>query len=167
MEDGDLPPGFGGAELAFQPCRLIRIEVVRIEHEELGQAVTLLECVIAPPAHIKERVLALVLSSILYVVVAKHGVEFDSVLEQGGEWPLEALDEAPTAPVRIDVVTCGDHEIERRSRVRPCHLGRYPGRSIVAGPPVAEHRKSQLVVDRLDAEDGSWFEQSSCGKRSE
>src|SRR5262245_30213152 len=122
VKDGDLPSRRRSAQGLLQPTGLSCIEIRGIDHEEFRKSVALLNRVIALAAHVEERVLALVLPSVLDIMIAEHGVKVDALRNQWRKRTLEVLIEMASAAVRVNIVTGSNHQIERRPPMRVAHL---------------------------------------------
>src|SRR5262245_46704029 len=139
MENRYLPCGLRIAERIFKPGGLGSIEVGRVEHEELRQAVAPFQLVVRSAAHVEQGILALVLASVVYIVVAQYRIKINPILQQIGKRMFKMFSEIASATVGINVVSSGDDEIERRTLVREKHLLRDPDLIAAARTPIADN----------------------------
>jgi hypothetical protein len=101
----------------------------------------------------EQRVLALVLAAFIDIVVAEHRIELDAIFQKAGVWLLEFTAEVPAAAVGVNIVACGNDEIEWSTLVRCKHLACDPELLLVAGAPVSDDGEPYLVI-HIRTEDG-------------
>ena len=150
VEEGDLPVGARGRELLRQPVELRLVQVAGVEREEAhaplghvrGSAPGLLERVVALASHVE----GLVEAFGRVVVVAEHGTEDDSRVEERPVGRLE-LAPHPRGVVRpVDVVAEQEHEGEGEQAVERGHLLRHVDPPLRVPPHVADHGESNGAV---------------------
>jgi hypothetical protein len=97
--------------------------------------------------------LALGLPSAFDIMISQNGVEIDAVAKEWRKGTFEVLIETAPVAVWIDIVTGGDHQIQRRAAMSIEHLFRNAVGIITTGTPVTNDGESDFALGRLCAED--------------
>src|SRR6187200_1278307 len=117
MEEGNLPVVIGAFELLPDPSNLLGIGIGGLQCKETNALLRGLKGVVELAVHVEQLVEALVSR----IVITKRGVELDAAVEQRLVRNLELLTKVLSSLSPVEVVSDGNHQLERESRVQFRH----------------------------------------------
>src|SRR6185295_2743636 len=117
MECRYFPKRLRVFERVAEPTLLSKAKGRRVEHEKVYETIASAEQVVAGSAHVKQRVVDLILAACFDVVVPERRVKTHPLFQQCRKRFLEVFTEQPSSAVGINVVANSEREVQRRGLV--------------------------------------------------